>query len=1187
MNSCKNFKLSGCVFAVYIIIMTSLISTHAADAVTTNNMPATDLLGQYDGTSITTPIPDYTKFSANDGPNRLGMNGPEYITIDEVNHRLFVADSVNNRVLIYNLTVTNLLLDRVPDNVLGQSNFVTHIPNNTASGLSGPTGLAHDPTNNRLFVAEYSSNRIKVFDIATITDGEPAINVIGQSTFTGASSGNSASALNGPMGMFYDVTNKRLFVSEFDGHRIKVFNMDPVVFTSGLTHNPNAINIIGQADYIDSTARDSQKGLRAPRSIVYDYSYKRLFIAEAFGNRVKVFNADPAVLIPETVPGTINASDNPDAIGLIGQTIYTTSTSSNTINGLSGPRGLTYDNATNKLYVADTGNNRVVIYSVSVTLFPSGTTNPNAVSVLGQSNYLTTAVGNTQSGLNVPRGIAIDTTNKKLFVVENGGNRIKIFDVSANPVVDGQTADDLLGQYDNSVIANPTQSFTKSAINNGPNILGISGSDYVLVDDVNDRLYVSDYSNNRVLIYILNPDNSLQDRIPDAVIGQPDFNSSSTSEGQKGLNGPAGLAIDKIGKRLFVAERSGNRVKVFDVSVGVNYPDAISVLGQTGYGLATAADGSTGIRWPIGLAYDSTNKRLFVAEYNGNRVKVFDVTLITNGESAVNIIGQADYTGSAAADTQKGIRSPQGLAYDSSNKRLFVAEPDGNRVKVFNADPAVLIPETVPGIVNASDNPNAINVLGQTSYTTGFGIPESSQNGFYSPIGVEYDAVGKRLFVSEYVGNRIKIFNADLAVLVPNVNTKPNAVNILGQVSYTAAASGAVQNTQTGLNIPVGMSYDTTAQRLFVSEYGGNKVKIYSGMSASGVVPPALSIGTVTPVSGTTVTGPVIFAGSAGSAQPNATVTVANGVTSICTAVADASGAWACPSTAVPVGVYSLSITQVNQGDTVPSGDLVYALTVQAAAVVQSGGGGGGGGGGGVSATTAMVVEAQDILKSLKYLPGTYISSGVQDFDMRSALQKFQTDNKMSLSALDSTVLTALRAKKPASTQSSNTNVKSTKKTLSKNSTSLSSTLQKIDLSKVIAVKDSGEKNTEKLCKIFTTDIVKGVITDGTPVYKVQLFLNKVMDKSLPLDGIYTEDLKSAIKEFQEKYKKEILIPADVKPNKQGVIEGTGLWKTFTRNKVNQILCDAYPEYANKGKQKQSVTKRSPLGKKTKITNDY
>ncbi len=40
-------------------------------------------------------------------PNASGMNGPSAVALDPLGHRLFVADTFNNRVLVFLLSAAN------------------------------------------------------------------------------------------------------------------------------------------------------------------------------------------------------------------------------------------------------------------------------------------------------------------------------------------------------------------------------------------------------------------------------------------------------------------------------------------------------------------------------------------------------------------------------------------------------------------------------------------------------------------------------------------------------------------------------------------------------------------------------------------------------------------------------------------------------------------------------------------------------------------------------------------------------------------------------------------------------------------------------------------------------------------------------------------------------------------------
>ena len=198
----------------------------------TDGENAIDLLGHYTDASGGTP--DYTNPNANDAPGYSGLNGAYSTVIDSIHHRLFVADYGNNRVLEFDLNVSNQLVDKTPDHVLGQATFHTdssvsphHSAPVTQTSINHPMGLAYDSTNSRLFVAQFGDNRVTVYDVANITDGENATNVLGQATFTTNASVTSQSGMFLPDSLAYDTSHSRLFVAEKGSNRVTVYNVAP------------------------------------------------------------------------------------------------------------------------------------------------------------------------------------------------------------------------------------------------------------------------------------------------------------------------------------------------------------------------------------------------------------------------------------------------------------------------------------------------------------------------------------------------------------------------------------------------------------------------------------------------------------------------------------------------------------------------------------------------------------------------------------------------------------------------------------------------------------------------------------------------------------------------------------------------------------------------------------------------
>ncbi len=98
------------------------------------------------------------------------------------------------------------------------------------------------------------------------------------------------------------------------------------------------------------------------------------------------------------------------------------------------------------------------------------------------------------------------------------------------------------------------------------------------------RLLVADRGNNRVLIWNQLPD---QNRPPDLVLGQPDFDSNDSGAGRGELNWPMSVATD--GRRVVVADTNNDRLLVWN-----QFPSAN----------AAPADFELRVEWPWGVWSD-------------------------------------------------------------------------------------------------------------------------------------------------------------------------------------------------------------------------------------------------------------------------------------------------------------------------------------------------------------------------------------------------------------------------------------------------------------------------------------------------------------------------------------------------------------------------------------------------------
>jgi DNA-binding beta-propeller fold protein YncE len=250
--------------------------------------------------------------------------------------------------------------------------FTSSVTALTATGLNNPTSVAYDSIGNRLFVTDANNNRVLVYDVATITDGEAAVFVIGQPNFTTGTTGTTQTTLSNPRSVLWDGLYNRVFIVDNSNHRVMVYSGD--ISANG----PSATHVLGQSDFTSATQFTTKPGMDSPRGIAYDQNKQRLYVSESNNNRVKVYNV-------------LAITNGEDAVNVLGQAIFTTNTAATTASGLSSPQGLAFDSISEYLFVADSANNRVTVYDVD-----NVTDNESAVYVLGQGNFTSSVAATTQ-----------------------------------------------------------------------------------------------------------------------------------------------------------------------------------------------------------------------------------------------------------------------------------------------------------------------------------------------------------------------------------------------------------------------------------------------------------------------------------------------------------------------------------------------------------------------------------------------------------------------------------------------------------------------------------------------------------------------------------------------------------------------------------------------------------------------
>jgi hypothetical protein len=200
---------------------------------------------------------------------------------------------------------------------------------------------------------------------------------------------------------------------------------------------------------------------------------------------------------------------------------------------------------------------------------------------------------------------------------------------------------------------------------------------------------------------------------------------------------------------------------------------------------ATISGSSTQLTSPQYLAVDVANDRLYVANLGASSVLVFEAASTKNG----NVAPTRSLSGSST-----GLASPVDVQLDSSRNLLYVA--DGAQVLVFGSA------STVTG-----------NVAPVRTISVGFSIA-----------AMLVDSSGDRLFLANGSSNAIDVYDSASTL---NNTVSPNRI---------------VSGSQTQLSTPSGLQLDNTG-RLVVSDFGSAAITVYANATTvNGNIAPSTTI---------------------------------------------------------------------------------------------------------------------------------------------------------------------------------------------------------------------------------------------------------------------------------------------------------------------------------------------------------
>ena len=638
----------------------------------------------------------------------------------DVRDNLYVGDTLNNRALEYNGPFG-----------YGQTNNVTADLVFEGNNLERPSGVAVD-SNQNFYVSSESHNQVYEYTQPVPLMRSDLLNLqIGP----GAQNPNAGS-LQFPMGLAIDAFNN-LYVADQANNRVLEFN------ESGSPGNAVANGAGGQIDrahngpnYVDGVGERSAGGIAIDAAT--DPPRRHLYVADTVNNRVLGWKdlasfvaaepADIAIGQPDLFSFKCNNGRAAGDVAGLGA------------DSLCTPQRMAVD-AKGNLYVADSGNNRVLVYNTpfNASSGEPGAGDTSADFVYGQLGSFTTHSSNLDGAsattLSNPDAVALDG-NGNIYIADTGNNRVLEYAPAGNP----PAASD--------AIAN--RSYGQGA--------------------------VSDFSDTRCA---------------DGVAGDP-------SPSALAMCNPGGVALDAAGN-LFVADTGNSRLLEIDTPL-VGTQNATRVFGQAGdftvSGCNRGAQTPTAstLCAPAGLMLDLFGD-LWVADVNNDRVLEYVAPFSADSAAAI-ALGQGDAGNFVTTGCDRGIAPADlfGLGADSlcaptavaldANVDLFVADAGNNRSLIYDG---ILATPTPTATATASITPTASSTFTATASATATVTATSSATptATFTPSATPTPKTGGKLklkpkslkFGMVTVGNRsgsrtIQIGNAGTIALVASVPTQ-------------------------------------------------------------------------------------------------------------------------------------------------------------------------------------------------------------------------------------------------------------------------------------------------------------------------------------------------------------------------------------------------------------------------------
>lgn len=644
--------------------------------------------------------------------------------------------------------------------------------NASTVALRSPRQLVRDLEGN-LYVADTGHHQVRRIDtngVVTVVAGS------GVAGYSGDGGVATNAELSAPEAIAVDGVGN-VFIADTGNARVRRVDRTGVITTVAGTGD--LLGAVGDGGPATAAGVGSVRGLAVD-------GLGNLYLSDAINERVR--RVDAAGIIT-TVAG--------NGGGFAGDNGPATSALFNEVGAIAL-------DATGRLFIADTGNNRIRVVEngiiktyagssscsgtgfclggfggdgssattalldhpaalvvTATAVFVADTSNQRIRRIDATTKTITTIAGSASVGfagdggaalaasLNDPSGLAIDASGV-IYLSDTDNNRIR--SVSPGGIITtiaGTTLDEPTGDGGSATSA-------------------ILGDPVGVAVDASGNVYIADNTHHQ--IRRVTPDGLIS-----TVAGTGDAGYRASDEGKPAvnawLNGPKFVMLDAAGN-LYITDTLNHRVRKVDTAGNIT---TIAGSGAAGYDGDGAQATTKSLNYPIALAFDASGN-LLIADTQNNRVRKVDGTGIITTIAGTGVQG---FGGDNQAATGAKLAWPWALAVRGAE--IFIGDMLNQRIRRIDATGKI---STFAGTGTAGFNGDNISAT-------------SAQ--IYNPRGLAFDASGQ-LLIADSANNRLR--RIDLAGKI---------TTIAGTGADTTSGDGALA-TLAQLGDPYAIALDSSGR---------------------------------------------------------------------------------------------------------------------------------------------------------------------------------------------------------------------------------------------------------------------------------------------------------------------------------------------------------------------------------------